>query len=501
MLDWNLAHGRWYGRQAAETYQLATRVIAGILVISLVVAIWLSGYIRRLITASLTAVSLRLENLETVDIAGLRMAVQALETGDLTVQVRSETEPLTALSHDEIGAMGRTFNGMLEQIGVTITAFHASQASLATMVRSLQSSADQVSATSEKVTASSEQISCGSQQIAGTMQEVAIATEESARGATEVARGATNQAESLAESAELVRQLVLAVHSVARDAASTAHSAEHANSVACKGADAVAEAVLGMERIRTAVTTSADVMQGLGTASSQIGAIVNTIEEIADQTNLLALNAAIEAARAGDAGRGFAVVADEVRKLAERSRRATQEIGLLIQRVQTHATDAVAAMQVGSVEVGNGCALAEGAGTALAQIKQEMLAVTDQVQSICSAAEKMFASSEEVSRTIGDVSAVVHESSAAAEEMSASAQEVSESVQTVAGAIAEQTSAAQQMVQSSTELSGIAASLKESADRFVTGDVSAAVPLDSGATTAAHQPISVKSPFALRKAA
>lgn len=93
-----------------------------------------------------------------------------------------------------------------------------------------------------------------------------------------------------------------------------------------------------ISKLSELVTNTADAIEQMNENVSSITTVISLIKDISDQTNLLALNATIEAARAGENGRGFAVVADEVKRLAERTNKATGEIGITIGSLQEQSS-------------------------------------------------------------------------------------------------------------------------------------------------------------------
>ncbi len=284
---------------------------------------------------------------------------------------------------DEIGELSTTAKYMVEKLRSIIT--HLAETS------------SHVATASSQLHATSEQLATASQEVAAQSGTVATAGEEMAVTSGDIARNCNQAAEG----------------------------ARHAGTVAQEGAAVVNNAIQIMERITQKVQRSAQSVEGLGARSDQIGEIVGTIEDIADQTNLLALNAAIEAARAGEQGRGFAVVADEVRALAERTTKATREIGEMIKNIQNETREAVQTMVEGVREVETGTREASRSGTALQEILNEIGNVTMQVSQIATAAEQQTATTAEISSNIQLMSDVVQQTARGAQESSQAADELS----------------------------------------------------------------------------
>ncbi|MDD2853622.1 MAG: bacteriohemerythrin [Desulfuromonadaceae bacterium] len=195
---------------------------------------------------------------------------------------------------------------------------------------------------------------------------------------------------------------------IARNCLYAAESAQKATEQTHSGSELVQSSSRLMDNIAQRVNVSSQTVESLGQRSDQIGAIVNTIQDIADQTNLLALNAAIEAARAGEQGRGFAVVADEVRALAERTTKATKEIATMIKAIQNETQSAVGSMSEGVEEVKRGTAETARSGEALEDILNKINELTMQISQVATAAEEQTATTQEITNNIQMITNVVN---------------------------------------------------------------------------------------------
>ncbi|WP_300737677.1 methyl-accepting chemotaxis protein [Trichlorobacter sp.] len=286
-------------------------------------------------------------------------------------------------SKDETGEVAYWFNRFINNIHSII-----SQASTTTV---------QVATASSQLNSTAEQIATAAEEVAAQSATVATASEEMSATSNDISRNCT----------------------LASDVANRASEMAHG------GASVVQETISGMQNIADKVRESAHTVEALGARSDQIGAIVGTIEDIADQTNLLALNAAIEAARAGEMGRGFAVVADEVRALAERTTRATREIGEMIKAIQQETGGAVASMEQGVKEVEKGMDSSRRSGDALQQILEGINEVTMQVHQIATAAEEQTAVTGEISSNIHQITDVVQQTANGAHQTAGAASELS----------------------------------------------------------------------------
>lgn len=293
------------------------------------------------------------------------------------------TKRLSADRKDEFGELSQWFNRFVDNIHVIIS----------------------------QVAGNTGQVSAAANQLQSTAEQIATAAEEVACQTTTVA---TASEEMSATSNDISHNCSLA-----------SEISNRANQTATGGATVVQETLEGMQNIAERVQESARTVASLGARSDQIGAIVGTIEDIADQTNLLALNAAIEAARAGEQGRGFAVVADEVRALAERTTRATKEIGTMIRAIQNETAGAVNSMENGVREVEKGMDSSRKSGDALQQIVDAINDVSMQVHQIATAAEEQTAVTGEISSNIHQITDVVSDTARGAHETATAASQLS----------------------------------------------------------------------------
>jgi len=369
---------------------------------------------------------------------------QKIASGDLTVQFEAKSEADT---------LGKSLVQMTRSLHQTVAQVAENANKLSDASEQLSSAANQSSEVTTQIASTIQQVTKGITQQSDSVSRTASSVEQLSRAINGVARGAQEQSKAILQASDLTAQLSSVIEEVSSQAKDQATGAVEAVRAAEESAHTVQDTAHGMETIREKVNQTSEIISEMGQRSSQIGAIIELIDDIASQTNLLALNAAIEAARAGEHGKGFAVVADEVRKLAERSASAAKEIDTLIKTIQRNVTSAVQAMEESAQEVAKGVELANQSRDSLTGILSSAENSKRIGENISLAAGKMSALANKMVSSMDTISSIVEENSAAAEQMAANSDEVTQAIETIASVSEENSAATEEVSASSEEMS------------------------------------------------
>jgi len=231
------------------------------------------------------------------------------------------------------------------------------------------------------------------------MQRFGEISSEIAQGAQSLSERAESQASSLEESAAAMEQMASTVEHSNEAAQKVLKESEHSADLARQGGKAVSDV--------------GQVVNSIEQSSRKMGQIISTIEGIAFQTNILALNAAVEAARAGEQGRGFAVVAGEVRSLAQRSSEAAKEIQALIGESATN--------------IERGASLMHSASHTIDQVVQSVAHVNELMGQMGLTAREQSVGIAQVNEAVNHLDRDTQQNAAVAEESAASARAMSDS--------------------------------------------------------------------------
>lgn len=323
-------------------------------------------------------------------LVSLRNTAQSIAEGNLDITMDTH-------SSDEIGQVSIAFSKTVEQLKKYIVyideiASVLSQISLGNLVFSLQ---NDYTGEFSKIKDSLLEIRTN---LTTTLSHVSKSSDKVLENSMHMADNALALAQGATEQASAVEQLAASLNDVSHHVEVSAQRAENANQQAISVGEHISISDKKMKEVLYSI-------QHINEFSSQIEAIIKTIEDIAFQTNILALNAAVEAARAGTAGKGFAVVADEVRNLAGKSAEAAKNTTQLI--IQT--IDAVA----------DSTKIAHTAADAMNEVVAGANSIITELNEISKMSLEQSNAISQITIGIEQISSVVSTNSASAEETSA----------------------------------------------------------------------------------
>jgi len=321
------------------------------------------------------------------------------------------------------------------------------------LAEAMNSTASSLSRVASVSRGTAEEVATSAHQLTSAADQISMAASQTATAMSEVTEGAEGQVSSLREADVALQEVRERAHTVRAGAEEVADLAAEIERQAREKRLEIARARTLLYEIRQSVDRAAAEVRELNSTAESINRFVGIVSRIAEQTNLLSLNAAIEAARAGAAGRGFAIVADEVRKLADQAQQAADDVVQLTAVVSRRVSSTTAAMETGSIRVGD--------------IEKVSTGIDGALESIGTAAEFTKAAAVGLGEAAdANVVAVNHAvagislAARTAEGHAAAAEQVSASTEEQSAACEEMSGAATALLQGSMRLKDIVAGLR-----------------------------------------
>lgn len=323
----------------------------------------------------------------------LETCSQEMAKGNL--QVRSTYE-----SKNEIGVLSSSLNRFFAMLQTSI----ADVSSTLTNLAEGKMDGEPMPALAGDLRPISDAINGMTENLNRTLGSIRAAADQVDGGSDQVAAGAQALAQGASEQAGTVEQLSASLADISTKVRQSSDSLAEISDGMSTAAEAAGE---GNDRMKQMLAA----MEGISTASQEIGKIIKVIDNIAFQTNILALNASVEAARAGEAGKGFAVVAEEVRNLAGKSAEAAKQTSQLIGNSASRVKE--------------GFGLAENTAESLAAIEKQVKAMDEAIRRIREASQAQTKAVAQITTGVGQVSKVVQTNSSTAEQSAAASEELS----------------------------------------------------------------------------
>ncbi|GAK59557.1 methyl-accepting protein RppA [Candidatus Vecturithrix granuli] len=404
--------------------------------------------------------------------------------------------------------LGTAFIHMQKGLITLISEIHASSdyiASISTQVLSTSSinadALEQIGNAAQVTSSAMNEVNTTAKEVRVNMEQLTSSVEKNGASISEMLASINQVAGNLRKLSHFADDTTSTVIEIIRSLEKVAAQAEHSKMLseavsqdAVSGRQSVEEMSASISAISQVTMHISDIISRLEHRSTEIGTILDVINEVAEQTSLLALNAAIIAAQAGEHGRGFAVVANEIKELATRVGASTKEIAAIIKAVQNDSFDAVNAIEHGRKEVEHGVTVTHQAGEALkkigdsaensSQVAAEMARslhqqtqahahitgsiqdVTNMINEITQATQEQEKNSSQLLTMVEDMQNLAIHVLRAIQEQQLSTRQVTEFMTNVTSLVEKNTPTVQQLAQSANNLTIQADTLKHNVERF-----------------------------------